>query len=462
MMKKIIPGWHTCRNLLKNAACLASGLILMFPEHSFAQYSWQKLAAAPNNGSKQDDIFFVNKDTGWAVNGSGRIHRTNDGGISWIKQLDKPGTYFRCIGFVNDTLGFAGNIGTDYFPNVSDTVPLYKTTDGGTTWTPVTVFNGPTPKGMCAISVVKTPFINAGNLDYKVTLFGAGRVGGPAFLVRSDDYGNTWTSVNLGAYCAMITDVHFFDKDTGFIFGGTNANISASNATILYTTNGGQTFTPVYTSSRTVELIWKGSFPSRKTGYATVLSYDTGNRNRYVVKTTDGGKTWSEHLLSTAGQREFGIGFINETTGWVGTDGTGFETTNGGATWTPKTVGTAANKIRVVQAGDSVVAYAIGLDVYKLRALSTGLKEKPASGRLNIYPNPVSGNSVFIETRGAGTYQVEITDVNGRVIKPVITRIDEGTIRADIPEYVPGLYIITLVTKDRVYTERLILGTIKP
>jgi photosystem II stability/assembly factor-like uncharacterized protein len=229
--RTLLPGRHITSALFL--------FVFLFPATVFAQYNWVQLASAPSNGGKQDDIFFVNKDTGWAVNGSGQIHRTNNGGASWTKQLDKPGTYFRCLGFVNDSLGFAGNIGTDYFPGVSDNVPLYKTTDGGTTWTPVTTFTGPAPKGLCAMSVVKTPFINAGNLDYKVTIYAAGRVGGPPYLIRSDDQGNTWKSTDMGLYCGMITDVFFFDKDTGFVFGGTNANVQNSSGTILYTTNGG-------------------------------------------------------------------------------------------------------------------------------------------------------------------------------------------------------------------------------
>src|SRR4051812_37540562 len=94
-------------------------------------YTWTRLTAAPYNGGKQDDVFFINPDTGWSVNGSGRIYRTYNGGTSWTNLVTQPGTYFRCISFLNKDVGFAGNIGTDYFPGVTDTVPFYKTTDAG-------------------------------------------------------------------------------------------------------------------------------------------------------------------------------------------------------------------------------------------------------------------------------------------------------------------------------------------
>lgn len=453
---------HDPYSIPKTILHIAALLTLLFPSAVFAQYNWVQLANAPYNAAKQDDIFFINKDTGWAVNGSGQISRTNNGGASWVQQLNHTGTYFRCIGFVDSLIGFAGNIGTDYFPNVTDATPLYKTTDGGVTWIPVTTFNGPVPKGLCAISVVKTPFINAGNLDYKVTLYAAGRVGGPTYLIRSDDTGTTWRSIDMSMYCGMITDVYFFDKDTGFVYGSTDGNMQNAKSTILYTTNGGQTFTPVYTSTRSFETIWKGCFATRTTGYATVLSYDANSTNRYVAKTTDGGLTWSELLLTTSGRKEFGIGFIDEFTGWVGTDGTGYQTVDGGATWTAKTIGTAANKIRIVKWADSLTAYAIGLNVYKLTATVTGVKEYAGNNILHVYPNPSADNSIFIETKDAGKCTVEVSDMSGRTFHPQVTATGDKTIRLNMEGYAPGLYVVRLRIKNQLYTEKIILGAIKP
>lgn len=113
-----------------------------------AQYNWELLPQSPQNGQKQDDVFFLSPALGWSVNGSGRIYKTRDGGATWTKMLDQPGTYFRCIGFLDSLHGFAGNIGMDYFPNVSDATPLYRTDDGGVSWKPVTSISGDTPTGL--------------------------------------------------------------------------------------------------------------------------------------------------------------------------------------------------------------------------------------------------------------------------------------------------------------------------
>ena len=48
-----------------------------------AQYNWELLSASPQNGQKQDDVFFLDADKGWSVNGSGRVYRTTDHGAHW-------------------------------------------------------------------------------------------------------------------------------------------------------------------------------------------------------------------------------------------------------------------------------------------------------------------------------------------------------------------------------------------
>ena len=82
----------------------------------------------------------------------------------------------RAIGFADERRGFAGNIGTDYFPNVTDTTPLYETSDGGETWKPAAGVDARMIKGICAIDILKKPFINAVKLDYKTYIYAAGRV----------------------------------------------------------------------------------------------------------------------------------------------------------------------------------------------------------------------------------------------------------------------------------------------
>jgi photosystem II stability/assembly factor-like uncharacterized protein len=333
-----------------------------------ADAKWQKLDTVAFKG-KQDDIFFLNPNLGWYVNGIGKIYRTTDGGKSWVEKLSKPGTYFRTIGFVDEKLGYAGNVGTDYFPGVTDTTPLYLTNDGGDTWTAVAGIDGPTVKGLCAIDILRTRYINAGVLEERTIIHAGGRVGGPAFLMRSLDGGKTWKSTDLSAHTKMILDVKFFNENEGFVMGATDANSENSNALIIATKDGGATWTKVFQSNRKWELTWKASFPTRKVGYVTIQNYnpDKTDSQRYVAKTTDGGATWKEiPLVNEHPVRQFGVAFADEKLGWVGTTNGGYETTDGGATWKLVELGRAVNKIRMVKDGEGFVGYAIGVDVRKI------------------------------------------------------------------------------------------------
>jgi photosystem II stability/assembly factor-like uncharacterized protein len=333
--------------------------------HANAQ--WFKLPTETYRG-KQDDIFFSDAQHGLYVNGIGKIFKTVDGGQHWNTVLHKPGTYFRAVAMVDEQLGFAGNIGTDYFPGVTDTTPLYVTRDGGASWVAAVGIVGPQVKGLCAIDVLKSRFINAGKLEQRTVVHAAGRVGGPAYLMRSLDGGASWTSIDMNLHLAAITDVKFFDEMNGMVIGGDDANIARSHAVVVTTRDGGVTWQRSYTSARPYELSWKVSFPSRKVGYVTVQNYnpDKSVSQRVVAKSVDGGKAWLEiPLADDFAVRQFGVGFADDNTGWVGTTTSGFATSDGGKSWQRVEMGKAVNKIRIVPDGQHYVGYAIGTEVYK-------------------------------------------------------------------------------------------------
>jgi photosystem II stability/assembly factor-like uncharacterized protein len=333
-------------------------------------YQWVKLKTEPYKG-KQDDIYFVNEKTGWYINGAGKIFKTNDGGENWNLQLEQPGTFFRCIAFIDSLHGFAGTVGTDYFPNVTDTIPLYKTIDGGKKWEPVH-YLGKYVKGLCALDIVKEEFINHGEIGYKYHIYGVGRVGSPANLIVSHDNGKTFTSADMNQYCSALYDIKMFNKKEGFVCASTTEDIESSHALILHTIDEGKTWQKVYESNRPFEVSWKIFFPSKMVGYATIQSYnpDTTIVTQHFIKTIDGGKEWKEYVFcEDYKSRSFGIGFIDENIGFIGTSTSGFKTTNGGLNWNKTDLGKACNKIRIVKdPAGKIYGYAIGVNVYKLNA----------------------------------------------------------------------------------------------
>ena len=344
-----------------------SNEVISKDEIKLSEKGWKKMKTERYPG-KQDDITFINETEGWYVNGYGNIYHTQNGGGTWEKQFEKKGTFFRSIAFVDSLVGFAGTVGTDYFPNVTDTIPLYGTNDGGKTWKPVD-YKGTYVKGLCAIDIVKEQYINHGIVDYKVHIYAVGRVGSPANMMVSHDGGVTWTSNSMNNDCKMLFDIKMFDKKNGIVCAASDEDMEKSNALILKTSDGGRTWKKVYQSNRPFEGTWKVSFPTKKVGYVTIQSYnpDTNVKQQRIAKTANGGETWNEiNLVEDAGAREFGIGFIDENHGFVGTMNSGYETKDGGKTWTKVNLGVACNKIRIYKdPNGKVYGYAIGVDVLK-------------------------------------------------------------------------------------------------
>ena len=324
---------------------------------------WRTFATEAYRG-KRDSVSFVDPDHGWYGTGAGDLFATRDGGASWQKVASRPGTFVRAVGFIDRQNGFIGNIGTDYYPGVTDTTPLYRTRDGGVTWEAVDTGDA-TIKGVCAIDILTVSRIYQGELKPRTVIHAAGRVGGPTGILRSVDGGATWSVIDMAPHAGMILDVKFFDENTGLVFAATHPDPAQAEGLVLRTEDGGKSWREVYRSGRAYELIWKASFVAGgDTGYATVQSYDPERATQLVIRSDDKGRTWREIAIAqdkTA--RQFGIGFVNADVGFVGTAAGGFATRDGGKTWERAPIARAANKFQAVATDKGVRLYAIGTEV---------------------------------------------------------------------------------------------------
>ena len=311
---------------------------------------------------KRDDIVFVDAHTGFYGTGKGRLFRSDDGGANWRLVWSRPGTFIRALGFVDARHGFLGNLGAG-LADISDTVPLYETIDGGVTWVPARIGTDAVP-GICSIDILHTRAIHEGAPGPRVYIHAAGRANGPAKLLRSEDGGASWRLIDLSDRAGMILDVKFLDPNTGYVFAATSGDLGQSHALILKTVDGGLTWRDVYRSARLNEIIWKASFPTPRTGYATIQSDNSANRVQRIAKTVDGGEHWTElPFAADLAAEELGIGFATADHGWVGTTAGSFETVDGGRSWTRSTLAAKANKIRVTAADGTPMTYAIGSEV---------------------------------------------------------------------------------------------------
>ncbi len=434
---------------------------------SFAQNAWQALPNAPTSW-RLDDCYFITPQYGWAISPYysylnpvkyGQVHRTTDGGNTWQLLKDSSLTFFRAVGFADSLNGWIGNLAdtnTYSFGQMTpDPAPLYRTTDGGITWLPVSNIPAPQPAGICGISVVTDSVVYA-----------YGRYFGPAVLIKSTDKGTTWTSIDMSAYADGLIDGYFVNSDTGFVSGSSNGH-----PTILSTFDGGMTWQVRYLSGGLNGSLWKLSFPSRNVGYGSI---QMGGSATYFVKTIDGGLTWTEKLFVPTYNQQ-GIGFINDTVGWCGgeTNGYCYKTTNGGNTWIvdfsfgvstppydfPGNYYYVINRFR--RFGDTLM-YASGNTMYKLDYSPTSLTEQAeVNTSLCFYPNPSTGTMTIAYNlpEPCNNVILEIYSLAGE-------KIDSQNIGASrcganrftcTTNLAPGIYCCAIIARNSRLTGKLVI-----
>ncbi|MFH1529660.1 MAG: hypothetical protein ABIK09_02875 [Pseudomonadota bacterium] len=196
------------------------------------------------------------------------VFSTTDGGQTWTETgLGGQLEFIFHLDLANEKIGFGGGLG------------FFKTTDGGKSWSSVTL---PGAGFMTAVSAVQV-------LD-PAKVF----VGMESKLVRTLNTIN-WEATDTGIDFGIL-DLHFIDKDTGWIVGGEvdeqegdpPVRTVLPNGTILRTNDGGVSFAPLVGGA---EEVYSGvTFVSMNIGI--LVGYDKDFRY-FVRRTTDGGDSWT-------------------------------------------------------------------------------------------------------------------------------------------------------------------------
>ncbi len=399
---------------------------------------WAKFVNSPGNTNvRHDDVYFTDSTNGWASQNS-LIYRTTNGGATWTTNLNLVGTHFRSVAFATPMIGFGGNLGQgSYDGGTTDTNVLYRTWDGGVTWSNVPGFAEQGMKGLCVLDVLDSKHI-----------YGGGRVRGPAFFIKSSDGGTNWNIYNLTASNVMnaIMDVYFHDPTNGWAVGMDMGTFAASCGSVYHgrfarTTDGGEHWTPVVTTPVTCSYFWKMSWPSTNVGYVSLQQ--NGTFNAFIFyKTTDGGNNWvsngiplSTVGLGTSGFYLQGIGFVSTAEGWVGgASGTGYQksylhTVDGGATWTPDGYNNTyfMNRIRFLS---PTLGYAAGASI-NIFSVPPQITTQPQStnilggNTLTLSVGASGAQPLGYQWRKNGTNEIGATDASLSLNN--VSRIDGGT-----------------------------------
>lgn len=366
---------------------------------------WRLIPSSPSSSSRFEDVFFINENTGWIVHYDGETYKTTNGGSTWTEHNNIA--LNRSVGFFTPEIGIIGTL--------DSARTLYRTTNGGVNYVQISNSNlpNPKPKGVCGISILNSN-----------TAFACGTYHGFAKVLKTTNQGASWTTIFSDTSLARtLIDCLFWSADSGIAVGGYNRNddYQTSNAVVIITTNGGNSWQRVFRSARSNEWCWKISFFSRTSGYVSIERF---SGFAYILKTTNGGFNWSEIPF-----RDYdveGIGFINENTGWVGGwTGPTWQTTNGGTNWQMATWGFFLNRFRFL---NDTLAYSVGQRVYKFSRTLTSIQSDnistPDFFKLNQnFPNPFNPETLIkyeLKTHG----HVKII-VFGNLGNEISTLVDE-------------------------------------
>jgi photosystem II stability/assembly factor-like uncharacterized protein len=387
------------------------------PEDEFVptvpqSFEWSP-TKAPLASSRTDDIWFLDPQTGWAVNSNGQIIHTTDGFETFETQLE-ANVYFRCIGFADSLNGWCGTLTANN--------RMFRTKDGGKNWLPVTDLPANAPSAICGLSVVSNQIVYASGTNFPNR---------PARMLKTTNGGQTWTAWEMAQWAHLLIDCFFIDERTGWVVGGKspvgNPNRENVKPVVLFTEDGGETWINRVESIQDQfplgEWGWKIQFLDDRIGFVSLENFNEGA----ILKTTDGGATWARLPVNDAQKNANleGVGFIDENTGWIGGWGDrDFErrgssaTTDGGRTWhDANEIGKAINRFRFF--GKPVtVAYASGETVYIYAAVpAQAAMREAAIAAVAVRQTPVSLERTI---REAGVY---ISFASEPTTQPIRVRI---------------------------------------
>jgi hypothetical protein len=240
----------------------------------------------------------IDANTAWVTayqkpGNKGAIHTTTNGGLNWTN-MTAVGMYTNSASFANITCFFTPSVGITMGDPIGGEFEIWRTTDGGATWTKIPGASIANPLGgEYGLTDVYTKF---GTTD---CWFGTnlGRV------YHSSDAGLTWTAASIGS-TPYINEVAFRDAMNGILLTSTG---SAYN-----TTNGGATWTQISPLDPNMGLNSVCAIPGT-TWYA---SCGAGTGNTVISYSFDDGVTWNSWGGTNVQYLE--IDFVSNTDGYAG------------------------------------------------------------------------------------------------------------------------------------------------
>lgn len=297
---------------------------------SFAYGQWETVI----KGYDFTDVHFVNTCTGWVTGENGTLFRTNDGGKTWTDLSGKTDGTIKGIHFTDPYHGWiAGNKDNAAGKN---TGMILHSSDGGSDWEPGIKLQP--SKDYRDQETLKSSFKRIGKetgivLDIDCQYFNAldfinpdtGWVVGECGAILHTSNGGTDWMVQGKTIEEGLHDVCFVNDSTGWIVGDKGVIYHTSDGYSWQAQSGGITVT-----------LHAVHFVDEHTGWAA-------GAHGIILHTNDGGATWYKQSSGTY-KTLHDIDFADTDRGWVaGQNGTLLHTADGGLTWQSATTNMTRN-----------------------------------------------------------------------------------------------------------------------
>jgi photosystem II stability/assembly factor-like uncharacterized protein len=307
--------------------------------------TWQDISNIGILSGELISVSFINSDTGYVGrdNTTAAMYKTVNGGLTWSQNFGYAGQGCYTIKFLNDTLGYAGAYNSR----------IFKTTNGGANWLQQTTFQTNEEVTGIDFADLNNGVAVTSAYVYRTsngTTWSSPYLGGPNYisaafspngsLVLGDSYGGLRTAQNFGTTYTnsnpqtglqTFKRIKFADSQNGWVAGEGN--------NFLKTTNGGNTWT---VTNPTYYVDYINDMAVLSPNKVIIVAGSANNTDSKVITTINGGTSYNEQILSTNALTA--VSFPSATTGYiVGNNGVAFKTTNGGTSYTPITTGITNN-----------------------------------------------------------------------------------------------------------------------
>ncbi len=265
---------------------------------------WDIYGNINNTNRRLDGIIFFNENEGIATGDGTSIFKTADGGETWTSQEVSDGELLEVIGFATKDIGVVGGFNGK----------MYRTTDRGATWSEVV---SGVPGRITGID------FSDENVGYLCTIL-------PGEVYKTIDGGQTWhLTYSDAASIVRFQDLDASDPDSVFVAG--------SEGSYLATLDGGHNWQLRQVEANPtlifLDVEHLGGGTVMLAGGSRIMA--AGLRFGRLFYSTDLGNSWTSWSTDIGQDIEFhDLLFVNETTGYMsGRHGAVYRTNDAGANW---------------------------------------------------------------------------------------------------------------------------------